>query len=292
MKNTVKKQKNIQILVVDDAKIVLNFYQKGLSRVGYDVDVVESAVKAHEMIAAKDYDIVISDINMELMDGLELLELVKRDYPHIEVIMMTGYASVENAIEAMKKGAYDFLLKPVKLDQVRMVVGNCAEKIRISQEVKELRKVNERLREIKQIKERFIAITSHELRTPVSHIKSYLEFLEDTEFSDEDRKTFFDIVRKSVGDLERIVIDMFEMSRVEQKQLNLNFEPTEVSALVNDCLQQLSIDLKSRNLKINHEENNDVIPILVDGFQIKKVIMEVLNNAIRFTKDGGEIRIR
>ena len=291
MLNNNLEEVKMNILVVDDAKIVLSFYQKGLSKVGHNVHVVDNAVQALEMIAADDYDIVISDINMELMDGLELLEAIKRDYPHIEVIMMTGYATVENAIEAMKEGAYDFLLKPVKLDQVRMVVSNCVEKIQMSQEVKQLRAINEKLKEIKQVKERFIAITSHELRTPVSHIKSYLDFLEDPDFPEEEKKTFFEIVKKSVLDLERIVTDMFEVSQVENRQLSLNMEPRRLNEIVVECLQQLSVDLMKRELNIDHDESIEIPKMLLDPFQIKKVIMEILNNSIRFTPDGGSINI-
>ena len=291
MSENIRSEEKIKILVVDDARVILNFYQKGLSRAGYDVDVVDNAVKALEMIAVKDYAIVISDINMELMDGLELLDIIKRDYIHIEVIMMTGYATVENAIEALKKGAYDFLLKPVKLDQVRLVVGNCVDKIRMSQEVRHLREVNARLREVKEMKDRFIAITSHELRTPVTHIKSYLDFLDEPGFSEEDRKMFLDILKKSAADLERIVINMFEITKIEGKALTLNKELTRLDTIVHDCLQQVTVDLMNRDLKIHHQELPDLPGIPIDTFQIKKVVMEILNNAIRFTQDGGSINI-
>jgi|Deesub1362B_J571_1020462.scaffolds.fasta_scaffold04551_2 signal transduction histidine kinase len=281
----------IRILVVDDAKVVLNFYQKGLSRIGYEVDVADSAIKALDMIEKKDYDIVITDINMELMDGIELLEAIKRDYPHIEVIMMTGYATVENAIRSLKKGAYDFLMKPVKLEQVRQVVKHCEEKIRISQEIQQLRKINERLREVQEMKNRFIAITSHELRTPVTHIKSYLDFLRDPAFSEEEKKEFLDIIQKSVDDLERIVLQMFEVSRIEGNELPLNKEKTQIVNIVRDCLQQMKIELRERDLEIIHKEEEDLPEVPVDPFRIKEVIMEILNNAIRFTPDGGKITI-
>jgi len=291
MAESKSEKTKIKILVVDDAKIVLSFYQKGLSRVGYSVDIVENAIKAQEMISENQYDIVISDINMELMDGLELLEVIKRDYPHIEVIMMTGFATVENAIEAMKKGAYDFLLKPVKLDQVRMVVGNCADKIMMSKEVKQLRQINERLKEVQQLKDQFMAITSHELRTPVTHIKSYLEFLGDPDFSEEDRKSFFEIINKSVDDLERIVMEMFELSQVEKRELNLDIKSSCVDKIVDECLDQFSADLMKRDLYIEHIKKGGNPEIPIDSFRIKKVVMELLNNAIRFTDDGGKITI-
>lgn len=291
MEDTKGEESKIKILLVDDSEIVLDSYQMGLSHFGYAVDVVDNSIKAQEIIANNNYDIVISDINMELMDGLELLEAVKRDYPHIEVIMMTGYGTVENAIRAMKNGAYDFLLKPIKLDQMGMVVGKCVEKIRMSQELKQLREVNQRFKELKQLKDRFMTITSHELRTPVTHIKSYLDLLEDPEFSEEERKSFFEILKKSVSDLERIVMTMFELYNVENQKLSLNLEPTQINEIVGDCLEQLSADLMQRDLAIEHNQKANIPEIAVDAFQIKKVVMELLNNAIRFTDDGGKICI-
>ena len=285
------QERKTRILVVDDARVILSFYQKGLSRLGYEVEVSDSAIKALELIEEKDFDIVITDINMELMDGIELLEIIKRDYPHIEVIMMTGFATVENAIRSLKRGAYDFLLKPVKLDQVRQVVKHCEEKIRMSNEVKQLRLVNERLRDVKEMKDRFIAITSHELRTPVTHIKSYLEFLEDPDFSEEEKQEFLNIVKKSVEDLERVVNTMYAVSQVESGELPLNKESIHIEELVSDALQQLTIELRDRELTIDHQVPQGLEPIPVDAFQIKKVIMEILNNAIRFTPDGGRISI-
>ncbi len=289
--NAEKVPAKTRILVVDDAKVILSFYQKGLSRIGYEVDVADNALKALDMIEKGDYDIVITDINMELMDGLELLEAIKRDYPHIEVIMMTGYATVENAIRSLKRGAYDFLLKPVKLDQVRQVVKHCEEKIRMSQEVRQLRMVNERLREVKEMKDRFIAITSHELRTPVTHIKSYLDFLQEPGFSDEDRHEFMDIIKKSVDDLERIVSNMYAVSQIEGNELPLNRENVAINELVRDTLKQLTLELREREIQIEHQETHELPEIYVDAFQIKKVIMEIINNAIRFTPDGGKISI-
>jgi len=291
MEDTKSEESKIKILLVDDSEMDLDSYQMGLSHFGYTVAAVDNSIKAQEMIAKNNYDIVISDINMELMDGLELLEAIKRDYPHIEVIMMTGYGTVENAIRAMKNGAYEFLLKPIKLDQMGMVVGKCVEKIRMSQELKQLREVNQRFKELKQLKDRFMTITSHELRTPVTHIKSYLDLLEDPEFSEEERKSFFEILKKSVADLERIVMTMFELYNVENRQLNLNLEPTQINEIVGDCLEQLSADLMQRDLAIEHNEKAHIPEIAVDAFQIKKVVMELLNNAIRFTGDGGKICI-
>ena len=98
------------------------------------------------------------------MDGLEVLEYLKKKKPYIEVIVITGFATLENAIKAMKMGAYDYVTKPVDIDHVRIVLAKCVQQIRSNQENEELRNLNEQLKGLNEMKDKFITITNHELR--------------------------------------------------------------------------------------------------------------------------------
>ena len=286
-----EKTSKVRILIVDDEEVILNLSKRGLTRVGYDVKTAANGASALKILEQVPIDIVISDLKMDVMDGLELLKHIKRDYPHIEVIMMTGYASVENAIESMKLGAYDFLLKPLKIEQMRLVVSKCAEKIAMSREVSELRKVKEKLEELQQIKDKFIAITSHELRTPVTHAKSYFQFLEDDMFSEEEKKEFIRIISNALNDLERIVLDMFNMSRIESRELKLKKEIFDLNKVAEDVLKELQLDLQGRDLTILFEPKEDLPEIVADRFYMRRIFQELVSNAIRFTQDGGTIRV-
>ena len=111
-----------KILVVDDEEIVLLSCERVLTEEGYEVQTRLSGKEALELLAGELFDLAIVDLKMPGMDGIELLRAMKRDYPHISVIMITGYSTIESAVEAMKAGAVDYLPKPFTPDQVTMVV--------------------------------------------------------------------------------------------------------------------------------------------------------------------------
>ena len=113
-----------RIIVVDDEVIVLKNLRRILEKAGYIVSTCINPVKALEQIKNEPYDIVISDIKMPYMDGLSFLNRVKSIAPEIEVILITGYASLDGAIEATKCGAYHYLSKPFAPDQIRTKVEN------------------------------------------------------------------------------------------------------------------------------------------------------------------------
>ncbi len=129
------------VLVVDDEKSILKRCVRLLSRQGYDVVGTRDSRAALEMVERQNpfFDLVIADIRMPGMDGIELLERIRAVNASIEVVMMTGYAAVESAVKAMKKGAYDYLAKPFEMEEFLHVVQNIVEKKALQREVAELR---------------------------------------------------------------------------------------------------------------------------------------------------------
>jgi len=120
-------EKRLQVLVLDDEPIVGKRLQPALAKVGCDVEVFESPRPALERIEAKRFDVVVTDIRMDEVDGIEVLEKVLARWPETRVIMITGYATVEVAREAMAKGAFDFIAKPFKPQELRDVIAKAAE---------------------------------------------------------------------------------------------------------------------------------------------------------------------
>ncbi|MBN2012008.1 hybrid sensor histidine kinase/response regulator [candidate division KSB1 bacterium] len=284
-----------RLLVVDDEEIVRKSCAAVLRRAGYQVDTEENGVKALQALAKGSYDIVLVDLKMPLMNGLELLKTIRRDFPHVQVIIMTGYATVENAIFAMKEGAYDFVLKPFKADQLQMIVNRCAKTLDLNSEIKELKLANQKLKELQEMKDKFIAITSHELRTPVSHIKGYLSILNDTSYVDitpEERGDFMNIIQTAISDLENIVHNMFDILQFESGHFQLHPEPFVLDTLIGQVVHEYNYILKQRNIHLNNNELHASREIYADRTKIKQVVVELLQNAIRFTPDGGQISIR
>ncbi|HUF04931.1 MAG TPA: sigma-54 dependent transcriptional regulator [Aridibacter sp.] len=118
-----------RILVVDDEKNLRLVVQKELARIGHEVEVAMNGEEAWEFLEDRDFDVMLSDINMPKLDGMALLRRLSENLPDPpEVIMLTGQATVETAIEAMKLGAYDYLTKPYRINELTMLVSQAAEK--------------------------------------------------------------------------------------------------------------------------------------------------------------------
>lgn len=126
--------KNSEILFVDDEKELLFTVDEYLSQMGYNITVVDSGLKALELTKKKRIDILITDLNMPEVNGLELLKAVKEYQPETEVIILTGYGSIETAVEALKLGSYDYLQKPIKLDRLKALIDRILEKKSLQEE--------------------------------------------------------------------------------------------------------------------------------------------------------------
>ncbi len=123
-----------RLLVVDDEKVIREILADFLTMEGFAVGVAEDGVAALRELETNAYDIVISDLKMPRMGGLDLLERIRRDFESVLVVIMTGFGTVETAIEAMKKGAYDYILKPFKVEEVVHIVKRGLEKKRLISE--------------------------------------------------------------------------------------------------------------------------------------------------------------
>ena len=142
-----EKLKNSRILVVDDEEIALTNLSHVLQKEGYEVTGAGGGPEALQLLAANRYDLVLTDLKMEKVDGMAVMARAKEAQPELEVVMITGYATVDSAIAAMKAGAYHYIAKPYKLDEVRKVVREALEKTALKRENQTLRRHLESFRQ-------------------------------------------------------------------------------------------------------------------------------------------------
>src|ERR1700677_872154 len=135
-----------RILVVDDEESIREFLDIMLKKEGYEVTLAEDGRRAQELIKKKSIDLVISDLQMPNMTGIELLRAVRDQYPEMLFMMITAFGTTETAVEAMKLGAYDYITKPFKIDEVRILINNALKNKRLETEniqlKRELKKEN------------------------------------------------------------------------------------------------------------------------------------------------------
>ena len=114
----------VKILIVDDEKDFVEMFSLRLTRQGEKVSVAYSGQEALDLLEKTKIDVVILDIRMPGMDGIETLKKIKSSYPLVEVIMLTGHGSTETAVEGMKEGAFDYLLKPADFEDISEKLAN------------------------------------------------------------------------------------------------------------------------------------------------------------------------
>ena len=132
--------RGVRILIVDDERIARENLEHVLHGEGYETVSVHNGLAAIRELEKEEFDLVLTDIRMQPVDGIQVLDRAKELYPNIEVIVITGYASVSSAVEAMRKGAYYYISKPYQIDEVRALAREAIEKRGLRREVKELRR--------------------------------------------------------------------------------------------------------------------------------------------------------
>lgn len=281
------------ILVIEDEPQVRESYIDMFSFFGYDVQAVSNGREGLALINKNGYDIVVTDLNMPEMDGLEVLQYLKKKKPYIEVIVITGFATLENAIKAMKMGAYDYVTKPVDIDHVRIVLAKCVQQIKSNQENEELRNLNEQLKSLNEMKDKFITITNHELRTPVTVLKGYLElidvFLEDKRSAD--LNDALGVASETMAELVSIVEQLHDMSSFDYRKSKLDNVDIDVCELLNVIFKEMKIFFKQRNIDLNLQLNGPPVIVMGDIKRIKRSIRELVQNALKFTPEQGIVKI-
>ncbi len=128
-----------KVLVVEDDEMIRSLFEDTLVSLGYQVTTASTGARALDLIQGQLFDTVLCDIRMPEMDGLEILRQIKRHDPSVEVVMVTGYPAVQTAVEALKLGAYDYLAKPVRLEELQHVMARLTERRLLRREVSSLR---------------------------------------------------------------------------------------------------------------------------------------------------------
>jgi DNA-binding NtrC family response regulator len=129
-----------KILVIDDERSIRNALQEILEYEKFEVELAENGLEGLEKFTANNFDIILCDIKMPEMDGIEVLDKIQESGKDVQIIMITGHGNVENAVEAIKKGAYDFIEKPLDLNRLLITIRNALDKTSLATENKVLKK--------------------------------------------------------------------------------------------------------------------------------------------------------
>jgi signal transduction histidine kinase len=288
------KNQPYKILIIEDEPEVRESYVDMFEFLGYQIDTAENGMDGLNKLKKQTYHIVFTDLNMPVMDGLQTLRIIKKNYPDTEVIVITGFATIENAIKAMKQGAFDYITKPVSFEHVRIVLNRCIQSINAKQENKELRDLNEELRKLNEMKNKFITITNHELRTPIAVLKGYIDLveMEIDENATETLKEYIQIIKSTINEMADMIENMHDLSILSHYTGHLDKKAVKINNLVAYVYKKKKDIFALRNIQFKYRLDEHDPVAMIDPHKMEKALSELAQNALKYTKEGGKVLMR
>lgn len=278
-----------KILVVDDEEII----RDGCARIlGKDGIQVHAAVDGAEGLAKAKVvpcEIALVDLKMPRLGGIEFIEEMQKLNPRTICIMITGYATIETAVEAIKKGAYDYIPKPFTPSQLRIVVQRAQERYRLQTEAEEARAEAEQAKaEAEKAKEQWINLVYHELKSPLGVVRSYLDNLLHLPTDPAKGSQILERCLTRTDALLQLVNDLLALSRVAGEPRPRG--PVDLAETVSHAVEFLGIEAEQKRVSIEWVRP-EPIAILADARMMEELVGNLLSNAIKYNRAGGTVSV-
>ena len=277
-----------KILIIDDEEVVLDSCQLILEGSGYPIATAMNGMQGLELLNEFQPDLVFVDLKMPGLSGFEVLERVRELDPNIVTIVITGFATVSSAVDAMKQGAYDFLPKPFTPDEFRLIVQRGFEKRRLVLEAMALRREKEMLRE------QFAAIISHEVRSPLGAIQQSLMALqmEVADRLDEDQKKRLERLKVRMDDLLKLIQTWLRVMSVDANKLRETFKPVSVPDVVTKAIETVQPQAVRKDIEIVASIAPAPSPVNGDEGTLVETLVNLLNNAVKYSHVSSRVVVK
>lgn len=275
------------IIVIDDDQTMRRACEAALRRSGYQVETFADGASGLQRVEEVRPGVLVTDLKMPGMSGLEVIQHVREIDPDIVVVVITGFATVDTAVEAMKGGAYDFIPKPFTADELRAIIGRAVERHRLALEAK-------RLRAEKEAQARkFVTFVSHQLQSPLGAVRQYLDVLRHQMGTDIPEKLRSWIDRSSVKITEMLAIigDWLTLSKVEGGTLATDRVPLAWPGLVADTLSGFETTAQEKQVALRNEVPEDLPGIIGDESGLRMLLSNLVSNAIKYNHAGGTVTV-
>jgi signal transduction histidine kinase len=283
-----------RILIIDDEENIRSTLEEFISRNGYEVDSASDGKSALALLGRNSYDLVLSDLKMPNVDGAAVIEWVARAHAETPVIVMTGHATIESAIHALRAGAYDYLLKPLSLEEIERTIRNCLEKSRLLRSNAELTETNERLREIERIKDSLLATVSHEFRTPLTTMTGFLSMMDrlGTDNLRPDQMHSLEAIRANVERLDTMIGNLLTLVEAQAGCYQANLEPLRLGDFLDEYFRTSRTVRSHDGFRAEIDGPAREVIVRLDRSRFPLVLSNLLENAIKFAPGPGRVIFR
>lgn len=288
---------NLMLLVTDDeagmrlaVERALEGFTVRVPDVGLDVGfVIEQAGTGEDALARIQRsapDILLLDHKLPGISGLDVLDQVARAHPDMLTIMITAYASIETAVTATKRGAYDFLAKPFTPEELKGTLRKAAIRVVLAQQARRLAEEKSRIRF------QFIQMLGHELKAPLNAIEGYLQIMAGESVGDSIKAYQHAISRAivRVEHMRKLIRDLLDMTRIESGLKHRELSEIDVTAVARGAIEMMSAQAAERGIQIELRVDGPV-PMTADAGEIEMIFNNLVSNAVKYNRDGGRVDV-
>lgn len=289
-----------RILIVDDEMNMCEALFDVLEDEGYSVSIASDKEEALRLLSNIEFDLLIMDIRLKGTNGIELLNLAKELRPDIGIIVITGYPSLDSAIEGVRLGIDDYLLKPISVESLKASIQNVIlqkeKEKQKAKSVKELEKAEERISRLEEALSQATKLASlgkispamfHEVKNILGIINISVYYLKkNLETKDTKIRKHLEIIEKEVSHSNQIIMGLLDLSRSQEKSI-----PCDVNQLVEETISLLAHELELKGIKIVKDYSGEIPIIFLEPNEIKQVFINIIINAQDAMPKGGELRI-
>jgi signal transduction histidine kinase len=287
----------LRILVVDDEPGMRTGIERTLRRfsvtlpdiegeVAFELQAVDSGEAALTQIEASGPDILLLDHKLPGMSGLDVLHELAESKRDILTIMITAYASLDTAITATRRGAYDFLAKPFTPEELKAAVRKAAKHLLLQRQARRLAE------EKRQVRFQFISVLGHELKAPLAAVEGYLNILRDRSVGD-NPAVYQQAVERSLVRLQgmrKLILDLLDLTRIESGNRRRDLANLDVCEVAKNAIETLIPEATAKRVAVELATPGPV-PMRADRGDLEMILNNLVSNAVKYNREGGQVRV-
>jgi two-component system, sensor histidine kinase and response regulator len=277
-----------RVVVIDDDEVMRITCREILAKGGFTVETFANGQDGINRLREVRPQVLLLDLKMPGLDGFAVMEIVRKLDPDVIIVVITGYATIGTAVDAMKRGAYDFLPKPFTPDELRLIVARGYERWLLSQESLRLR------REKQEVERRFITFVSHQLKSPLAAVKQYLDVLL---FDSETRLPekvglWIGRCQVRVADMLQLIQDWLTVAKLERGALCQPRASSDLRPIVENVIRDHQHVAEAAGVTLELGDTAPLRPVCGDSLSLTMLVGNLVGNAIKYNRKGGKVTLR
>ena len=252
----------------------------------FETELAETGEEAIERIATAPPDILLLDYKLPGMSGLDVMARLEADKQDVLVIMITAYASIETAVAATKRGAYDFLTKPFRPDELQAVLKKATHHIIAHRRARRLAE------EKRRVRFEFLSVLAHELKAPLAAVEGYLFQLRDHTKGDslEPYEPQVDRMLIRLDGMKKLIFDLLDLTRIESGQKERDLSDVDLVDVARGVLETMQPEAGQRGVKMELHASGKV-RVRADRSELEIILNNLVSNAVKYNHDEGRVDV-